>query len=62
MTKPAKRGRGRPPLSEGESVVVRRAVLPESLDAEAARIKGRTPWAEWLRGLVEDAVRKSPRR
>lgn len=56
MTEPKKRGRGRPQLSEGEPIVVRRVVLPADLDAQAAAAKGPLGWSEYLRGLVERAV------
>lgn len=59
------RGPGRPPLVEGEESRRRMVRLPMSLDEEADRVRGQTPWSEWLRGLVEDAVRRAglaPRR
>ena len=63
MTGPTKRGRGRPPLSDGEDrVAVSRFVkLPPDLDAEAQRVKGSLGWSEWLRSLVEREVRRERR-
>jgi hypothetical protein len=31
-------------------------VLPPELDAAAAKVKGRKPWATWLRELVDRAT------
>lgn len=53
-----RRGRGRPPLTEGEAPVKRTVLLPPDLDAEAERVKGAVPWAAWLRRLVEKAARR----
>lgn len=33
--------------------------LPADLDEEAARAKGDLGWSEWIRSLIEEAVRRS---
>lgn len=58
MTRPRRPTAGRPPLEEGEQSRRRMVNLPPDLDDAAARAKGSTPWSEWLRGLVERAIRE----
>lgn len=62
MTEPQRRGRGRPPLVEGERPIRRTVVLPADVDEAAAKAKGSEPWASYLRRLVEQDIARGGRR
>lgn len=59
MTRRRRSTAGRPPLAEGERLRRRMVNLPPDLDDEADRVRGETPWSEWIRGLVEEAVSRA---
>lgn len=61
MTTPTKRGRGRPPLAEGERPARLYVRLTAELREEIERARGDQPLAEWVREVLERAVKRERR-